>query len=228
MQKSVLIAALLCFAGTCSAADENNGKIGHKFGIGAKIGTIGYGIDMSYSLSEKVNLRGGFSTFEYDKDVDDTDLSYEAQFKMNSANLMLDLHPFANGFRITGGVAYYLDNELTGLAIPGAGLTYTLNDVVYSVADLASLEVGFDFRSVSPYVGIGWGNAATYSGFGFAIDVGVINIGSSDIRMDYSCISPLLCAAIDADIQAEILQLEDDIKDFEWWPVLSVGFTYRF
>lgn len=221
MKKLILIVGLMGIAGTCSAADDD------ELGVGFKIGTIGYGIDVSYALSEKLNLRGGYSTFRYNKDVHDTDVSYKAKFKMNSANLLLDWHPFANGFRLSGGLSYFLDNKLTGDAVPAAGQTFTVNDVVYNASDLTSLRVEVKFKSISPYIGIGWGNSVGTGHWSFSADAGVIKIGSASVGIDYTCLDALLCASIDADVQAEIAQLEDDVEDFKWWPVLSIGFAYK-
>ena len=221
MRKLTWIVGLMWFAGMCSAADSD------ELGVALKVGTIGLGVDLSYSLYDKVNLRGGYSRIDRKRNVNETGVSYKAELAMSSATLLLDWHPFANGFRLTGGVSYYPDNQVTGSAVPVAGQTLTVNDVVYDSSDLTSLDVAVELKSFSPYIGVGWGNSVGDGHWSITLDAGFTKVGPAHVGVGYTCIDPVLCASIDADVQAEIAELEDDISDFTWWPVLSIGFAYK-
>lgn len=221
MKKLTLIVGLMCFAATCSATGDD------ELGVTLKVGSTGVGIDVSYSLFEKLNLRVGYSRFDHSSDVDDTDVTYDAKLTMSSANLLFDWHPFANGFRLSAGLSYYLDNEVTGRAVPAPGQTFTVNDAVYSLSELTSLQVRVEMQSFSPYIGIGWGNPVGDGRWSFSLDAGYTKIGPVDVGIGYTCVDPIVCASIAANVQAEIEQLEDDVDDFRYWPVLTIGLAYK-
>jgi hypothetical protein len=74
----------------------------------------------------------------------------------------------------------------------------------------------------APYLGIGWGNAAVGKRVGFLFDLGVLRQGSGDVTLfsNFVLVDP-------ADIEQEIVELEDDIDDYELWPVISFGVAIR-
>ena len=85
------------------------------------------------------------------------------------------------------------------------------------------------FNTFSPYIGIGYGNAADTSGrWHFACDLGVMFQGSPKVEVNAVAANPLLQAALDADLDAEVDEMEDDFKDFTMYPVVSFGISYTF
>ena len=219
--KRVLVAlSWLLLAAQVSAETE--------FGVGLKGGTTGVGVELTLGLSRSVNLRGGYSVFQYDEDVEDTDVAYAAEFDMSGASLLLDWHVFRGGFRLTAGVMSYADNQLLGRATPSAVGTYTFNDTTYLAADVGSVEASIEFDRTAPYLGFGWGDALGDGRFSLILDLGVINIGKPDINLDYNCLNPTVCGMVAADIEAEIADLEEETRDYQWWPVINIGVAYRF
>ena len=80
------------------------------------------------------------------------------------------------------------------------------------------------------YFGFGWGNTASSDRLSLTIDVGVLNIGAPQVGITADCINPVVfvCFAINGDVQAEMVELQSDIEDYEWWPVISLGLRFTF
>lgn len=199
-------------------------QAGVGIGVTGKVGTTGLGGDLTVPLvSNWLNLRGGYNFGDIRPSATYSGIKYKADVNFESVPILLDLHPFSGGFRITGGV-FYNKNDMdlsstVNAADVGLGLgvgTATLNaNVSWS-------------KEWAPYLGIGWGNAAEVdpdSSFsvGFSLDVGAFYQGSPDVFLTDS--SGLVPAA---DLAAEQAQIEDDLSSFKFYPVLTLGIHIRF
>ncbi|MCG5496292.1 hypothetical protein [Ectothiorhodospira variabilis] len=219
-RKSIKLIAVLMSVGLLTAGGAAQAD---SFALGAKVGTTGLGVEGTYGLRENVNLRGGLYGFTYSTDVEETDVDYDADLKLRSAALLADWHPFRGGFRLTAG-AYYNGNELTGKADG----TLDIGDNDYD----ASLDATIDWRSFAPYLGIGYGNAVQGGRWSFAFDAGVMFTGSPDVSLRGNLRGqvndPTLQDQFDEDLRREQEELQDDLDDFKYYPVLSLGVAYRF
>jgi hypothetical protein len=194
-------------------------------GVTGKVGTTGLGADLTVPLiSNWLNLRGGYNIGELRPSVTEAGIKYKADVNLESVPILLDLHPFHGGFRITGGVYFnkndmdlssFVDASEVGL---GAGVgTANLN---------ANVSWSKDF---APYLGIGWGNAADDNtldlpiAVGFSLDIGAFYQGSPDVVLTESTGSVSA-----ADLAIEAAQIEEDLSDFKFFPVITVGIHVRF
>ena len=197
-------------------------------GVSLKAGTPGFGADVTVGLAEKVNIRAGINAFSVkmdpsddEEDDDDEDLSLE--LNLLTAPLMLDWHPFRNNFRLTAG-AMWNGNRLSLTA--DAGDTVELNDRSYAVEDLA---IDVAFNPISPYLGIGYGNAARRGRrVVFALDIGVMYHGTPKLEAKSTAANPAQQAALDRDLDAEVEDFRDDLRAFTLYPVVTLGLTFRF
>lgn len=195
------------------------------FFISPHVSTLGLGLDLGYEFSSKVKgrLTGNYFTYSYDDTYDSID--YGTDLDLFSLGALLDIHPFANGFRLTGGV-YYNDNSLDLDAELSSGITYKFGNNIYTANQLGSVSGDVTVNDFSPYVGIGWGTSAkSKSNFYFSLDVGAMYHGSPSV--DLSVENYLELDQIEQDIKYEKSDIESDI-DFDWYPVVTVGLTYRF
>ena len=113
--------------------------------------------------------------------------------------------------------------------------TVTVNGTVYQASDVGDLSGEVKFKSTVPYLGIGWGNVAGKNGnFHFVADIGVELQGSPDVKLHGSCTAafaasnPSECAQLNSDVAQEEKDLNDQVSDYKWWPVLNIGVAYRF
>lgn len=219
------LVALLVF-GSFSVAAQDAPQIG----LGLKLGTTGVGLELSRGLGERVVLRGGYNVLTLDESIEDTDMTYDAELKKDSLSLLLDWHPWAGAFRLTGGVHSHSDNSLEIIAQPDTGGTYTINGRTYAANNIGVLDGVIGLEKTTPYVGIGWGHAAKATGFTFLLDVGLQFQDSPGVKLSVdTCSLPVaVCAQLNSDIQAEVVQLEKDIEDYDFWPVVNLGLHYRF
>ncbi|MDZ7748835.1 MAG: hypothetical protein U5K43_08270 [Halofilum sp. (in: g-proteobacteria)] len=191
-------AALLLAAPGAYAAD---------WGVGARAGTLGLGVDLSRSFTPFFNARVGVNAYEYGFDVDSDRIDYDGDIELDSYHALLDFHPFTGGFRLTGGIIRN-NNQIvaTGTATGGG-----------------QVDAKVEWDKNAPYAGIGWGNHT--SGFvplSFSIDLGVMAHGDADATVDSGGVpSP----SRERDEEQDI---EDDLSDYDLYPVVSAGLIFRF
>ncbi len=195
-------------------------------GLAAKIGTPGLGAELTVPLPPAgLNLRGGLYWMDIQySDGEISDVSYDIDAQMTHELFLLDWHCFDNNFRVSGGVALN-QNDLSLDATPQEPID--IGGVEYPPQVIGTLHGTLDFAPVAPYVGIGYGNAATSVGrWTFSFDIGVV---IQDYEVDLTASGPITALpSFQADLQAE----EDDIQDwfdrFSIFPVISFGIGYRF
>lgn len=193
---------------------------------GLKASSQGIGLEVTGALSEKVNVRVGANYFKLSKTLDKSGNEFDFDLKLKSFNALVDWHALGNGFRITGG-AVVDKNYLDGQASPAN--SYDIGDMVFTSAEVGTLEGNIDFRDVSPYLGIGWGNpVAKDSGWTFMVDLGVVFTGRANV--DLTSVGGTL--SNDADFLVEIAKERNDVRDdldsFRYYPVVSLGLSYKF
>lgn len=196
--------------------------------VGAKVSTLGVGADLSLQLVPSLNARLGIQGFSYDADNIDTDrVNYDADLKLFSGLATIDWYPFLGGFRLSAGLLAN-GNEIDVIGRPTAGATFNINGTIFNAADVGSLTGNVDFNSVAPYLGIGWGNPFSPGGnWSFNLDLGVAFQGSPNVTLTAN--GPLANdPVLRANLEAERRDLENEIEDFEYYPVVSLGITYRF
>lgn len=199
-------------------------------GVSGKVSTLGVGIEYVKPLNSHFSARFGVNGFTYDKDIDKSGVSYDGNLKLRSISAIADYHPWSNGFRLSGG-ALYNANKLSINAQPSNG-TFEFNGVNYNAADVGSASGKIDFNSVSPYIGIGWGvYPENNTGWSFNAELGVMYHGEPDASLSVICggaLNTAQCTQLTNDVTAEQADLQNDLSDFKWYPVLSIGMTYKF
>jgi len=218
--KTVLISAAT--AGTLLLSPLANAS---GFALGARVGTGGYGLEATQSLSPNVNARLGFNTYNYTYSTTESDIDYDAELKLQTTSLLLDWHPFSGVFRLSGGLIHN-QNKLDLTGTPTG--TTTVGNGSYTPAEIGILTGNVGFKENVPYVGIGWGNAAAQDKhFGFNFDIGVIIQGSPSVQLSSNG-TLANDAAFQAELQQEQQDLEADLQDLKYYPVISLGISYRF
>ena len=82
--------------------------------------------------------------FTYSYDSEESGSQYELELELKSAGFFVDLHPFKQAFRITGGFLIN-GNEVTGNAKLASGEKFDLDGTEYSLAgDAASMALTYD------------------------------------------------------------------------------------
>lgn len=222
------VAALLCFlsSGPAQAADV---------AIGGKGGTLGLGVELTVGLGQQWNTRLGINGFDYSDRREASDIEYDAEAQLRTAAALLDFHPGGRGFRLTAG-AVWNGTTVEGSSLPPASGFYDIGGVPVPVAILGTLDAEAEFDPFAPYVGLGWGNAVgSNQKVGFSFDIGVVFQGEADVEL-----TPVLPAnspinttpgareLLEILLEREESEIEDEAADYDIYPVVSIGVTYRF
>lgn len=201
---------------------------GGAFGLALSAGTLGLGVDAAYGINDKLNLRASYRSFDYSTDLeaegDGDQLTYKGDLDLGNIGIGLDYHPFSGSFRLSVGLQNS-DNRMRATA--------TCERVSCDFGDDAipngsSAEVDVDLSGTHPYVGLGWGNlVASGIPFGVFFDLGVMFQGTPKVSVVASC-NPVIQADCDNEAESEERKLQKDAEDFEVYPIVNLGFRWRF
>jgi opacity protein-like surface antigen len=198
-------------------------------GTSISLGSTGLGLHLSTPITSKLNARLGlnYASYSYNGNTDDVD--YDFKLKLATIDALLDYHPMDGAFRISGGVVYN-GNNIDAVAKPNASQTYTFNGRTYSAQEAGNITGKIDFRKAAPYLGIGWGNSAKGSGWGFGMDLGVTFQGSPKTELAHNgcTASANECEQLSRDVAEENKNLKEEVKDFKLYPVVRAGISYKF
>jgi hypothetical protein len=195
--------------------------------ITAKIGTTGAGADLTIGVARSLNVRLGAQGWSRSETRTEQEIEYDADFKLVSGEVLLDVHAGGRGFRVSAG-AVMNGNEVDAVSSDDA--VYTINGVDYPAALVGRLRGKVETNDVAPYLGIGWGNAvAPGSRWRFAFDLGAFYQGSPKVSLRAEPVNPaLLPPRFEQDLEAERQKIEDDLDSYTVYPVVALGVSFRF
>ena len=220
VRTGALLPVILVIALACSSAYAAFNELA----IAAKSGTLGFGGDVTTNLIPQVNLRAGVQCLDFGFDAQFEEVDYEVDLDFFNPLILVDWYPFGGDFRISGGVLFNgTDIQLEARS----AATFEIDDTIYTAAELGALQGDVEYRSVAPYIGIGWGNQLGGGRWGLVTDLGVAFTGSPDI--DLRATGPI---ASDPTFQAHLAEEEQDVQDeldaLKVYPVLSISLYFRF
>lgn len=186
-----------------------------------RAGTRGIGVDLTFPISDKLNVRAGGTYFTYGTDgtevIEDVTVGWEGNSDVFFLHALADWYPFGNAFRLSGGIVYN-GLQTTGSFMPEESVE--AGGTVYPPSEIGRVDAKVDFeRRIAPYLGIGFGNPVHGSRFTLLFDVGVIYQGSPSVNLEASeMLTPT---------EEEADQIEENISWAQWYPVVSVGVSSR-
>lgn len=199
--------------------------------IGASVsgGTTGLGAHLTLPVIKNVNARLGVNYFSFSFDGNTDDIQYDFKLQLNTFDALVDWFPLEGVFRLTGGLVYNA-NQITAQAKSTGGGQYTFNGHTYSTTDIGQVDAKIGFNKLAPYIGFGFGNAIAQPGrWSFSSDVGVLLQGrASSSLTNAKCNLGASCATLANDLQTENRKLNDELKGFNYYPVIRLGASYRF
>jgi len=210
----------VCAAALVLAAAARPAEAGDRVGIGVKFGTLGFGVDITGRINDLFSVRASFNGANANDTHDESGIDYDTEVDFGASGLLLDLHPFRNNFRLTAG---WMKNR-TGadlLAVPAENIT--IGDTVYTPAEAGTISGDISFKDSAGYVGFGYGSAARKPGrVRFLLDVGALLQGKAEATLTSSSglVSP-------DDLAQEEQELEDDLDNLSFYPVVAVGISFR-
>lgn len=214
---------------------------GSRFGLAFRSSTLGLGADFGIRLARPVNLRVGYSTFNYSRTVADGDISYLGKLHLGSLQTLVDWFPGSRGFHISPGVLFYNGNRVTANSLIPTGKTLTsgTESFVSNPKNPITGSASMSLKRVAPVVLFGFGNLVPRSRrFSFTSDLGVVFQGqpNTSFQLTGSACDPtgVHCRSVNKDpsIQSDVKSgeqtMRDDLSFMKFYPVVSVEFGYHF
>ncbi|WBL23608.1 hypothetical protein [Zunongwangia sp. HRR-M8] len=194
-----------------------------KYAIAVNGSTLGGGIEIAKNISPHFNLRLRGNTlsikdFVQEIEIDDANLNVTADSRFLEFDLSLEYLPFKqSSFKIVGGAAYFNDGETKALATYDGSFEY--GEIIIGPEDIGDLRLSIDYNGIAPYLGIGMGRAVPKNKFGIAFEAGSFYLPEPQVGITAT---GMLAPTAN---QAESLQ--EDIKDYRWYPFLNLRLSIR-
>ena len=162
------------------------------------------------------------------------------------ASVMLDYHPFAGPWRVSGGYVWggaSLVSDIFGVVAdaPASRFYFSLSgDHYFYDGNDFNGRANIDWNYHGPYIGTGI-DIDIFCGFALYLDAGVV-VTSGPARLDLdiphqqlymydsetATWSPIKIPALDRDIARAEQDANDDFSKIRLYPMLKMGFIYRF
>ncbi|MGI9201889.1 MAG: hypothetical protein ACR2QL_12570 [Woeseiaceae bacterium] len=215
-KQATSVVVLAIFSTGIVHADNN-------FGVGLKAGTVGIGLEASWQPLPYLELRVGANAYDYSDNGDVAGIEYDQELSLESFYGTANIHFPISPMRVTAGI-YSNGNEM--LLINDDLDDQNIGGIIYPGAGIGTITSSTSFDSMSPYFGIGFD--FTLAGkVGMNLDFGLLWQG--DPIVDLNVDGPLANdPGFQNALELERQELEDDMSDFKAWPVLQVGFVYKF
>lgn len=200
-----------------------NANADNNFGAGIKAGTLGFGLEASWQPLPYIDLRVGANSFDYDDNGPQAGIEYDGTLSLESFYATANFHFPISPMRVTAGL-YSNGNELN--LVNDQQMPQNIGGSIYPGDGIGTLTSTTAFASSAPYLGIGFD--FTLAGkFGMNLDLGVLWQGEPEVSLAADG-NLALDPGFQASLELERQQIEDEMSDFKAWPVISLGFVYKF
>ena len=228
-----------------SAAPAATGDSG-AFGIGVKTSLLGVGAEVAARVTHRTNARVGFNILGYNRAFSKDGINYNGHLSFRTVEAHYDIYPWAKSFHVSPGVLAYIGNPVTANAIVPGNQSFSLGGQTYysdpSAPPVASGRV--NFNQVAPMATVGWGNLVHRDGRHFSIPVelgvafqgaprttlglaGTVCTGGPAGSPGSTCTSTS-SASVQSNVISEQGKINKSMSPFKVYPIISVGFGYKF
>lgn len=179
----------------------------------------------------------------YNRTFNKDGIAYNGQLSFKTFEAHYDFFPWAKSFHISPGVLVYAGDPITASAAVPGNQSFTLGGTTYysQPSNPVTGNGKIDFNKAAPMITIGTGNLVSRKEgkhFTVPFEIGVAFQGSPKAALTLGgnvCDSPgVNCrpAATDTGVQNNIIseqnKLNNSMSFFKVYPIISVGFGYKF
>ncbi|MDP9172026.1 MAG: hypothetical protein M3N54_15520 [Acidobacteriota bacterium] len=233
----ILLCCLLPLAGRTALGQTD---LPH-FGIALTASTLGAGIQAATAVTAHSNVRAGFNIFDYSHNFSKDGVNYEGELRLRSVQVTYD--QFFGTFHISPGLLIYNGNKGSATASVSNGQTFTLGGVTYysSQTNPVTGSGTLTVNKAAPMILFGFGNLLprTQRHLGVNFEAGVVFEGTPKAKLNLTgaacitaqqvgCVSAATDPVVLTNVQSEQNKLNDSIGPFKFYPVISLGFSYKF
>lgn len=216
-------AVLLCIAASsCSILPAVAQESQWSFGITG--GTLGVGPQVVYRANPNFGVRANATFLSVTRDADVDDIEYNGDLDLRSFGAMLDWYPTGGGLRVSLG-GRINETEVGLVAAPASSVT--VGGTTYTPEQVGTLTGKVTVDDFAPALTLGYGGTLG-RGFTFGAEIGVLWQGAAKIENLRA--NGLLAAfpPLQADLEREEQRIEDELDEYEVWPIAQLEFQYRF
>ena len=230
-----------------------------KLAVSGGIGLMGINMQAATNVNRYLNVRGVGNYFSYTVNnvkVGGNNGSNGAEVSgtLNFAEggVSLDYYPFPkHGFRLSPGVTFYNQNQITASGSMKAGDSITINEVKYysEAATPMNLDasLGLNTHKQAFSMTTGWGNMISRKGgrWSFPFELGAVFTGVPALGMTITglgcdsqsdaqnnvaanCVNMATDSTAQSNVSAQISKYESDLDPLKVYPVISFGVAYNF
>ena len=239
MKKSflALVAAFLVFS---TANAQTDPRILNHLSIGAEVGTMGWGVDVSMPITPFVDVQAGFSMLPkvgFNTSVGisrvfpgiDYKIPLRGQTLMKNGKLLVNVMPipFLSSFHITAGV-YIGPQDIMGISnkeplldvaeynamFPDDKIGIALGDYLLEPDREGYINGKLKVNLAKPYLGIGIGRGVPKRRIGFKFDIGCVFWGSPTVYCNDIKVN-------DTDLDGDGDEAMRIITKFKFYPVMN-------
>jgi len=192
-------------------------------------------------MAYKINLRSSVNFLAFNEPFNIDGVNYDARLNLRSSETTVDWFPRGEGgFHVSPGILY-ANNTMSAPASVGPGQTFVLgtqsfiNSVDDPVRGTSSVVYPHKF---SPMLLIGYGNIIprVRRHFTIPVELGVAYTGAPliSVALNGTACTTDGCVNFGGNAQAqtflkqEVHNLNEDLKRYPVFPILSLGFAYHF
>ena len=212
-----------------------------RISIGTKIGTFGWGGQIATPITRQLNLRGGADFFNMGYGLTSSGTNYYASMHLKTGTVQGDYYPFRHSsFHVSPGILIFKSNVAASMFVP-AGNTFTENNVDYTSAPNDPVHgngaIAFG-RTVMPMFTIGFGNMITRREtrhWSPMFEIGAAYTGHNTMSYNLAgsvCSSDGCGSVNDPSVAQNVTQeqnkINEEMKRFQIYPIITTGVSYRF
>lgn len=184
--------------------------------IGVQVGSLGPGLQFTYTVNSKLNLRavGSFMKLNYSTEFDESQVhtSEKIMAKTGVIGLISDWNVFnKQWFRLSGGVVYNF-NQL----IDTRNYVYTKTTPSY---DVGSLTLDFTTMKVNPYLGIVLGRQNQDKKVNFLVELGTLYHGQP--KVNFTGEGRIGATSEQVDV------VKSNVSNYAFYPVLNLQLNVK-
>ncbi len=214
------VCGLFALGSTVARAGDGSGDNA----VAAKVGALGFGIEYSRALNDRLGVRVGLNGAGYGFNAVESGIDYRFDLNWGSLSAGVDFHPFRGAFRISGGLLH--DNDrIDAVSRPAADVV--VGNTVYTAAEVGTLRGRVSFDATAPYLTVGWDWSRLGRALGMVFDIGVVDQGRPKVTLaaDGGLVADPM---FEQDIATERAQLQDSLSSYDLMPYASLGLVFRF
>jgi hypothetical protein len=187
------------------------------------VGTQGIGADYGYGIFSRLAVRLGADIIPLSAknlfNVSGFNSTSKARANFQNVHLLVDIMPFKNhsGLRFVGGMAYFF--KANGDINLQPSDEYSYGDIKLTPDQVGQININVDWNGVAPYMGIGLARLFPSRLFNVNLDVGTYYLSRPN--------ATITGTGILEGNGSQTGQLNDNLKNYKWLPVLQLNFNFK-